>query len=455
MHPYLQVQLGSSSNRTGLIVAATTGAIAFAIALVLLMRACKKRYWKKARRRTTLDPFVDDLDNELVTVNQPLILGDGPGPGVVYSDPFTDDTPPITQSRSLSLTTGLGSGMERSNNSSRAVVGTGSAPAPDPEGGTLPGYYDQHRQTDRLLAPSEYPPLLPPPEINRPRTPQSLPQVQTQFSPEFPATQPPSSPFDAGAIAFLRDPGQTTARSPPSPGYFSPGNADERLTSAFSVTSEISPQYSTHLRSMNIDDMHMLRSSPDPIQASSAYRAPFDRRQSCTPILSAPEYDPGDTVVITPLDPPAQDPPSPSSEYTTSPATTIRGGDISDRPSPISEVVQMLQQAGYPQVGSNDSFTQMSTDSMDTSRSSPVVMMAERVQVSPGPMTLPLRSASYTTVRELALAAKRTEETLPTTGATDQFAQLSSPPGGSPSMPPLPPVQPLSLGKKRSVQSPI
>ena len=448
-----------SSNRTGLIVAATTGAIAFAIALGLLMRACKKRHRRGARRRTTLDPFVD-LDNEMVTVNQPLIIGDGPGPGgVVYTDPFTDDSRPITQSRNVSLTTGLGTGVEGSNNSSRAVVGTGSTPTPDPGGGPVPGYYDQHRQTDRLLASSQYPPLLPPPpppEITRSRSPQSLPQVKTQFPPEFPAPQRLSPTFDAGAVAFLRDAGQTADHSPPSPGYYSPGNAEERLTSAFSVTSELSPQYSTHPRSLNIDDM--LRSSPDPVQASSAYRDPFDRRHSFTPSLSVPVYDSEDIVVTIPLDPPAQDPtqglPSPGSEYTASPAT-IRGGDMSSRPSPISEVVQMLQQAGYPQDGSNDSFTQISTDSMDTTRSSPVVMTAERVQVSPGPMSLPLRSPSYTMVRELALAAKRTEEALPPTGATDQFAQLQPPPGGSPPMPPLPQVQPLSLGKKRSAQGPI
>jgi hypothetical protein len=448
MHPNSQVPLGRSSNRTGMIVAATTGAIAFVIALVLLILACKKRYFRKARRRTTLDPFVD-LDNEMMTVNQPLILGDAPG-GVVYSDPFTDDTRPTTQSRSLSLTGGLGTLTRESHNSSRAVVGTGSTPTPDPGGGPVPAYYEQPRQTDRLLAPSLYPPLLPPPEATRPRTPQSLPQVQTQFQPELPAPQPSSPSFDAGAIAFLRGAGQTTGRSPPSPGPYSPGNADERLTSAFSVTSELSPQYSTHLRSLNIDDM--LRSSPDPIQASSSYHPPFDRRHSFTPSLSAPVYDHGDTAAVTPLDPPAQDPTrspsSPASEYTASPAT-IRGGSISSRPSPISEVVEMLQQAGYPQDGSNDSSTQISVSahSMDTSRSSPVVMMAERVQVTPGPMSLPLRSPSYTTVRELALAAKRT-------GATDQFAQLPSPPGGSPPMPPLPRVQPLSLGKKRSAQGP-
>lgn len=438
-----------------MIVAATTGAIAFVIGMALLILACKKRYLKKPRRRTTLDPFVD-LDGELVAVSQPLIIGDGPGPGgAVYSDPFTDDSRPIAQSRSLSLTTGLGSMVRESNNSSRAVVGTGSTPTPDPGGGMAAGYYDEPQQTDRLLPPSEYPPFLPSTEITRSRSPQSLPQVQTQFSPEFPVPRPSSPSFDAGAIAYLRDVDQMTARSPPNPGHYVSGNADERLTSAFSVTSELSPQYSPRARSLNIQDM--LRSSPDPIQASSSYRPPLDRRQSFTTSLSTPVYDCGDTVVITSLDPPTQDPTqspgSPTSEYTASPATTIRGDNLGSHPSPISEVVEMLQRADYSQEGSNDSGTLISTRSMDTSASSPVVMTAERVQVTPGPMSLPLRSPSYTTSRALA-AANRMGETFPPTGTTDDFAQLPPPPGGSPPMPSLPQVQPLSLGKKRSVLSP-
>ena len=437
-----------------MIVAATTGAIAFVIAMALLILTCKKRYLKKPRRRTTLDPFVD-LDGETAAVSQPLIIGDGPGPGgAVYSDPFTDDSRPITQSRSLSLTNGLGSMVRESNNSSRAVVGTGSTPTPDPGGG-LAGYHNEHQQTDRPLPPSQYPPLLPPAKVTRSRSPQSLPQVQTEFSPEFPVPRPSSPSFDAGAIAYLRDADQMTGRSPPNPGHYVPENADERLTSAFSVTSELSPQYSTHARSLNIQDM--LRSSPDPIQASSSYRLPFGRRQSFTPSLNAPVYDSGDTVVIAPLDPPTQDPTqspsSPTSEYTASPAT-IRGDNFGSRPSPIAEVVEMLQRADHSQDGSNDSGTLISTRSMDTSAYSPVVMTAERVQVTPGPMSLPLRSPSYTTSQALA-AANRIGETLPLTGETDEFARLPPPPGGSPPMLSLPQVQPLSLGKKRSVLSPF
>lgn len=416
-----------------MIVAATTGAIAFAIAVALLAVLCRRRYLKKVRR-TTYDPFLD-LDGEMVAVSQPLIIGDGPGPSrVVYSDPYTDDSRPVTQSRTLSLTAGNAVMMMESNNTSRAVVGTDPSPSPsDPTGGLVAEYRNQPHQTDQPH----------PTGIARSRSHQSLPQVQTQLPPSFPVPQPSNPTFNAGALANVRHNGPTTDRNLPSPGHYSPGNAeDPMLTSAFNVATELSPQYSIHLPPLTIDETW--RNSPDPIKTSSSYRQPsFSRRQSFTPNISG--YDPADTTVIAPIVSPMQDLghglPSPPSEYSASPHT-IRGGNFASRPSPITEVVETPSR---PKDEFDRSGTYISTRS-DTSRSSPVVMTAERVQLTRGPASL--TSLAYKTSLGPSTDG-RYGESLPPTGATNEFPKLPPPP-----LPQLPQVQPLTLGKKRLAQGP-
>lgn len=402
------------------------------ITAALLAIVYKKRYAKKkVRRRATLDPFLD-LDGEMVAVNQPLIIGDGPGPGgAVYSDPYTDDARPRTHSGSLSLTAPTRIMMMESNNTSRAVVG--NDPSPTTDGRVTAESNDQHQPTDQL----------PPIGIAPPRSPQSLPQVQTQFPPEIPVPQPSISTFDAGTLAYLHYKDQTMDRNPP----YLPENAeDPMLTSAFSVASELSPQYPVHA-ALNIDEAW--RSSPDPIKASSSYRSPsLDRRHSFTPSFSG--YEPEDAMVNVPLDQPAQDPeqgpPSPASEYSTSPQT-MRGENRVSRPSPITEIVRMLSRS---RDGSNDSETWISAPSED---SSPVVMTAKKVQVTRGPVSLSLTSPPYITSLGPS-TSNRYGESLPQTEATKKFPRLPPPPGGLQPLPPLPQVQPLTLGKKRPAQGP-
>lgn len=214
------------------------------------------------------------------------------------------------------------------------------------------------------------------------------------------------------------------------------------LTSAFNVATELSPQYSIHLPPLTIDETW--RNSPDPIKTSSSYRQPsFSRRQSFTPNISG--YDPADTTVIAPIVSPMQDLghglPSPPSEYSASPHT-IRGGNFASRPSPITEVVETPSR---PKDEFDRSGTYISTRS-DTSRSSPVVMTAERVQLTRGPASL--TSLAYKTSLGPSTDG-RYGESLPPTGATNEFPKLPPSP-----LPQLPQVQPLTLGKKRLAQGP-
>jgi len=318
----------------------------------------------------------------------------------------------------------------------------------DLRGGLTTDCHNQYRSNDQLAPLLPLVPLRGPPEVARSRPPQSLPQVQTQFPP-FPVPQPSSPVFDTGAIAYLRYNDQTAGHNPPSPRLYSPGNAEDlRLTSAFSVASDVSPQY-VQAPPLNIDEMW--RRTPEPIQASSAYRPSSDRRHSVTPSVSAHIYEPGDTVVVAPLDPPTaeghtQDPISPQSEYTSSPQT-VRADNFFSPPSPITEVVEMLARS---QDGFNDSGTWISTQSERTSSSSPVVMTAERVRVTPGPMSLSLKSPAYT-ISTGQSTGNPHGGSLPPAGATDEFGRGGSPP---PPLLSLPPVQPLSLGKKRSAMGP-
>lgn len=397
--------------------------------MAVLAILCRKRHLKKARKRGTLDPFLDDLDGEMVAVNEPLlIIGHEPGTeGAVYSDPFTDESQPAAQSRDLSFTTGVtvGSTARRSNDSHEAVVGLNSTPTPElrPRGGLAGGYHNQPQPTNQL----------PPPQASATgttpsRSPQSLPQVQTQFPPKFPVPRPPTPPFDPGAVAYLQYADRPVGRSLPSPEQQSPGNPEgHRLTSAFSVASEVSPQYSAHVPPLNIGEAW--GSIPDPIKASSSYRPSIDRRQSFTPSFTGPAYDHGDTVVVAPLDlslqGPAQCHTNPGSEEVWNPYD-IRGGICGSRPSPIAEVTETL---GHSQEASNDSW--------GTSVSSHVVMTAERLVLSP----------SYTVSPALSTGSFY-EESVPSAGAPSQVPQLPRPP-----LPPLPHVQPLNLAKNRSLQS--
>lgn len=411
-------------------MAVTTGAIVSVIVAALLAILCRKRYLKKVRRRANLDPFLnlDGIDGEMVAVSEPLIIGDGPGQGgITYFDPFTDDARSRTQSRSLTPANGPGNvvGGNGSGESNQTVVGLDITPTPGLRGGLAAEYYNQHQLIDRLAPP----PL--PPGAALPRSPHTLPQVQTEFPRKLPVPRPSGPPSGGGAIGYLHHADQA-GRSPLSPGDHSPGNGDgQRLTSAFSVASELSPQYTLHAPPLNMDETW--RVSPDPIKASSSYQHSVDRRQSFTPSVGDPACEPGDTAVIVPTDSPTKNPPSPASEYSLTPQT-VRGGNFSSRPSPITEVVEML---AHSQDGSGESATWTSTQSGDTSRSFPVVMTAERVQITPKPLSL--TASTYTITPALS---------------TSNFSQLSPPPDGSPPLPLLPQVQPLNLGKKGSLQGP-
>ena len=417
-------QTRTSSGHTGLIVAACTGAIAFVIIAALLAILCRKRYLKRVSRRAASDPFLD-LDGEMVAVNQPLIIGGEPGSGAVaYSDPFTDDSRQVTQS-GLSLTTGLGSVARRSNESHEAVVDHSPTPTPDPRGGFTAEQHDQPRPTNQLSPPSQPPLQRPTTGIAPSRSPQSLPQVQTQFQPQIPVPHSSSPPFDPGAIAYLRYADQMHDHSLPSPEHRSPGNpGGHQLTSAFSVASEPSPRYSTHVPPLSTGEAW--GSIPDPIRALSSYRPSFDRRRSFTPSVSGPAYEPGDTVVVSPYNNPSrcptQGPTSPGSEDIWNPYD-IRDRDFPSRPSPIPEVSETTS---HSQEASNDSG--------GTSMSSHVVLTAERVQLTPMALSaLSLTLPSYTTS--------------PALSSGSFYEDPDSPP-----VPPLPPVQPLSLGKNRSLQ---
>jgi hypothetical protein len=413
-------------------VAATTGAIALAIVLALLAIFCRMRHTKRVRQRAGQDPFVDlDLDGEMIGANQPLIIGDNPGPaGAGYSDPYTDDSQ--TRARSLSVTTGPGTSLARSNNSLQAVVG--STPTPDLGGGAAAVYYNQFQSTDRRSPP----PKLPSSGIAQYRSHQALPQVQTQHTSEPSIFQQSSPSFDAGAIAYIRHNDQTTGPGPTSPEHPSPETADgHRLISAFSAGSGLSPQFSPPVPPPSIDEMW--RSSPDPIRASSSYRPSVDRRRSFTLSVGGHVHDPGDTVVIAPVDVLTQSP---------TPSATIPGSGVSDqhtshgrnfgsRPSPITEVTEM---PSHSQEGSNNSGgTWSSVRSVDSSVYSPVVMKAQRVHLTPTALSI---------VSPTPSSGSNYGESLPSLGSTSQFPQ-------PPPLPMLPPpqVQPLSLGKKRSAQA--
>ena len=417
-----------------MVVAAVTGAIAFTIILALLAMSWRKHYLKKARRRAALDPF-QDIDGEMIAINEPLIIGDGPvSRGGVYSDPFTDDLrPTTTQPRSLSPGTPLGSGGRSSEVSHQAVVNLDTAPTPSGSG-EAGEYYHQRQPTDEQSQP--------PSATGTSRSrPQSLPPVQTQFAPQFPLPRP-ASPFDSGAVAYLQYTDGAPDRGPPSPGH----NPLERvennmLTSAFSVASELSPQYSSEAPPVNIDETW--RNSPDPIKASSSYRRPTGRRQSFTPSLSGQVFEPGDTVVVTPLDSPTQGPAqgvtSPGSEDVWSPYT-IRSGDFSLHSSPTTDLVEI---PAHSQDDSNDSETWISSRSGGTSGSLPVVLTAERAQRTPA---LSLRSPSFT----LSSSSHYDQSSM---GAAYQSSQaLPSSDDPPPPLPSLLPIQPLSLGKKKSFQ---
>ena len=399
-------------------MAAATGAIAFVIIAALLAVLCRKRYLKRVRGRAASDPF-QDLDGEMVAVNQPLIIGGEPGSGAVaYSDPFTDDSRQVSQSGSL---TGLGSVARRSSNESHeAVVDHSPTPTPDPRGGFATAQHDRPRPTNQLS-----PPFQPPrPGIAQSRSPQSLPQVQTQFQPQMAVPHPSSPPFDPAAIAYLRYADQMQDRTIPSPEHRSPGNPEgHHLTSAFSVASEPSPRYSTHVPPFNTDEAW--GSIPDPIRALSSYRPSFDRRRSFTPSVSGPAYEPGDTVVIGPYNNPPRGPnqgfTSPGSEDVWNPYN-IRDRDFGSRPSTIQEVSET---ATHSQEASNDSG--------GTSMSSHVVLTAERVQFTPVALSaLSLALPSYTTSPALSSSSNYDSDLPP--------------------VPPLPPVQPLNLGKNKSPQ---
>ena len=421
-------------------MAASIGAIVFAIAVALLAILCRKRYLNRIRQGALQDPFLD-LDGETVAVNQPLIFGDGSAPGAAtYSDPFTDDSRPGPLSRTLSLTAEPDNRAGSSGDSHQAVVD--HTQTPDIRSGLAAEYYNQHQPTGRLPPPPPTSQLLAP-GVARSQSHRSLPQVQTEVPPRFPSPSPASPPYDAGAIAYLRYADQMADRNPPSPRYHSPGVVeDHRLISAFSVASELNPQYSAHVPPMNIDET--LRNSPDPIRASSSYRPSFGPGQSPTPSVADHVCAPGDTVVISPMDQYTQcytQGPTPGSE------NTVRGRDFGSRPSPIPELDELL---AHSHEGSGGSGTWRSTQSGDTAASSPVLMTAERVQLTTAASTLTL--PSYTASPGLSTGGNSGEFGLPT-GIIDEFPRLPPPPDGPPPLPALLPVQPLSLGKRRSHQS--
>lgn len=413
-------------------MAATTGSLALAIVLALLTILCKKRHMKRARQRAALGSFRDlDLDSEVLAVNQPLIIGDGPAGGAVYTDPFTDDSTTRTRTRSLSVTTGPTPSLARSGNSFQAVPG--AIPIQDHRDGQVAGYYNQRRSVDH-----NSPPQFPSPGIVRNRSYQSLVPVHTQPMPEHPVPRQSSPPFDAGAVAYMRNNDQTSAYSPPSPGPFSAGNAeDHRLISAWSAGSGLSPQHSSSMPPPNVDETW--RSTPDPIAASSSYTPSINRRQSFTPSVGGHVFEPGDSGVIAPV--------YASTQSTTRSFTgpepdawnpyTSQGGNFGSRPSPIPEVSEIQT---HSQEGTNNSGgTWNSSRSMYSSRSSPVVMQAQRIQVTPTVLSLvspptPSSGESH-------------GESLPSYGTASNLPPLPPVPA-----PPLLEVQPLFLGKRRSAQ---
>lgn len=348
----------------------------------------------------------------------------------MQSDPFTDDSRPIAQSRSLSPAAGQGSGG-RSETSHQAVVGT--APTPEHGSGESAGYHNQR-------PPADQPPSQPSSEAGttRSRSPHSLPPVQTQFIPQFPAPRPATSPlYDSGAIAYLRYADQAPDRGLPSPGHDSTGHTDDnRLTSAFSVASELSPQYTSGIPPPPVDETW--RNSPDPIQAASSYCLPVGRRQSFTPSVSGQVGD--DDVVISPLDTPTQGFTSPASDDMWSPYT-IRGDNFG-RPSPIPELTETQS---HSQEGSNDTGTWISSQSRSTTASYPVVMTAERLQLTPA---LSMRSPSFSASLALSASSHYEDSSRGLTIESSQLLPQSDEP--PPPIPPLPPVQPLTLGRKRS-----
>ena len=410
-----------------MIVAATTGAVALAIILALLTILCRKRHLKKLRQHGSNETFALDLDGEMEAVNQPLIVGDVPSPRAgVYAEPFTDDSRQRTQSGGLSLTPGPSgptTSTARSNNSSQAVIRL--APITDPRGGSATEYNNYHQPTDRLSPP----PLSPPPGVARARSP----SLQTRYPPEPPIPRQSSPSFDAGAVAYLRHCDQVGDTSPPSPRHYLPGNAEDyRLISAFSASSGLSPQRSTPAPPPEIDEVW--RSSPDPIQASSSYRPPIDRRRSFRPNVSGHELEHGDTVVISPLNIPTRPPPS---SFFGPGWHDGRGKSSGSRPSPIAEVTEAPSHSH--EESSNSGGTWNSNRSIDSSLSTAVVMHAHRVRITPTALSIvsPLTQSS----------GSNYGESLTSPGSPSQIPSLPQSPVLA-----LPPIQPLSLGKKRSAQ---
>ena len=380
------------------------------------------------KQRNIQDPFLDlDPDGDTVAVNQPLIVGDAPAPvGAAFADPFTDESRQRTRSRNPSVTTGA-TGLARSNNSFQAVVG--SMPTPGLGGSFATGYYNQNQFTDRRS-----PPRLPPSGITRTRSP----SVQSSYPPEFPVPRSPS--FDAGAIAYLRRDGQVDDLSPPSPGRLLPGSTeDHKLMTAFSVASGLSPRFSAPVPPPpNIDETW--RNSPEPIAASSSYRLPSGRRPSFTPSVGGQEYEPGDTIVIGPMNVPNRGPaPYPYNDDSDMSALyDTQDENHNSRPSPITEVTEI---PSHSHEGSgNTGGTWNSYRTMDSTSSMPVVMHAQRVHLTPTALSIVTPRTPST--------GSHLEEPFSSTGSVDRL----------PPVPPLPPsllpkVQPLSLGKKRSAQA--
>lgn len=391
--------------------------------MALLAILCRKRRLKKLRRRAAQDPFLDlDLDSEMVAVNQPLIVGDGPAPGgMAFADPFSDDSRPRTRSRSQSATTGPATSLARSSNSFQAVVG--STTTPDPGGGLAVDYHNQLHSTERRSPP----PRIPPSGITRTRSP-SIQTIPRQSSPSF----------DSGVVAYLRYNDQAADGRPPSPGQFLPGNVeDHRLISAFSASSGLNPRHSNPIPPLNTDETW--RNSPDPMKASLSHGLPFDRRHSFTPSISGHISEPGDTVVIAPLDPLTQGPVqfpinTESDDWDPYNDRSIKFGS---RPSPITEITEL---PSHSQEGSNNSGgTWNSRRSLESSSSSPVVMQAQRVRLTSTALSLVSQPTPST--------ASNNGESIPSSGSSKQLPQLPPLP-----VPVLPHVKPLSLGKKRPVQ---
>jgi hypothetical protein len=347
----------------------------------------------------------------------------------VDPDPFTDDPRQRTQSGGLSASTGPSTSLAKSNSSFQAVVG--STPNPDPRGGSATEYHNLLQPTDRHSPPL---PLLPQSGITRARSP----SVRTRSPPDPPIHRQSSPSFDAGAVAYLRNNDPAADVSPPSPGQFLPGNAeDHRLITAFSASSGLSPRHSTHVPPPDIDEMW--RNSPDPIKASSSYRPLIDRQRSFTPSVSGYEHEPGDTVVIAPWTTSSRGPPPPSFIRTGSGLYDAHGKHSGSRPSPITEVTEVPSHSH--EGSSNSAGTWNSSRSIDSSSSLPVVMHAQRVRITPtalsivSPLTLiPSTGGNY-------------GESHPSSGSPSQIPPLPRLPA-----PVLPQVQPLSLGKKRSAQ---